>query len=120
MLQTPTRFGANTKSFISGIRREYFLEKRGRFHVHQIVFYFAAVWMTGLLAVSVAAVIGVRSTAGRILALDLLTLILVALLVLYSDTTLSPHYLDAALILSILAFVGTVAAARYHGERKIF
>jgi len=88
--------------------------------VHQIVFYFAAAWMTVLLAVSVAAVIGVRSTAGRILALDLLTLILVALLVLYSDTTLSPHYLDAALILSILAFVGTVAAARYHGERKIF
>jgi len=88
--------------------------------LHEIVFYFAAVWMTGLLAVSVAAVIKVRSTAGRILALDMLTLILVALLVLYADANRSPYYLDAALILALLAFVGTVAAARYHGQRKIF
>ena len=88
--------------------------------MHEIVFYGAMAWMTGLLAVSVAAVIKVRSTAGRILALDMLTLILVALLVLYADANRSPYYLDAALILSLLAFVGTVAAARYHGERKMF
>jgi len=88
--------------------------------LHEIVFYVAMVWMTGLLAVSVAAVIRVRSTASRILALDMLTLILVALLVLYADASRSPYYLDAALILALLAFVGTVAAARYHGERRIF
>ena len=88
--------------------------------MHEIVFYFAAAWMTGLLAISVAAVIKVRSTAGRILALDMLTLILVALLVLYADANRSPYYLDAALILALLAFIGTVAAARYHGQRKIF
>jgi len=88
--------------------------------LHELVFYFAAAWMTGLLAISVAAVIKIRSTAGRILALDMLTLILVALLVLYADANRSPYYLDAALILALLAFVGTVAAARYHGQRKIF
>lgn len=88
--------------------------------MHELVFYFAAAWMTGLLAISVAAVIKIRSTAGRILALDMLTLILVALLVLYADANRSPYYLDAALILALLAFVGTVAAARYHGQRKIF
>lgn len=88
--------------------------------MHEIVFYLAFVWMTILLVVSVAAVIRLSTTAGRILALDTLTLILVALLVLYSDAFRSPHYLDAALILSLLAFLGTVAAARYHGERKIF
>lgn len=88
--------------------------------MHEIVFYLAAAWMTGLLAVSVAAVIKVRSTAGRILALDMLTLILVALLVLYADATRSPYYLDAALILALLAFIGTLVAARYHGQRKIF
>ncbi len=88
--------------------------------MHEIVFYFAAAWITGLLAVSVAAVIKVQSTAGRILALDMLTLILVALLVLYADANRSPYYLDAALILALLAFIGTVAAARYHGQRKIF
>ncbi len=88
--------------------------------MHEIVFYLAAAWMTGLLAVSVAAVIKVRSTAGRILALDMLTLILVALLVLYADANRSPYYLDAALILALLAFIGTLVAARYHGQRKIF
>ena len=88
--------------------------------MHTVVSYFAFAWMTVLLAVSVAAVIRLPTTAGRILALDTLTLILVALLVLYADALRSPYYLDAALILALLAFIGTVAAARYHGERKIF
>jgi multicomponent Na+:H+ antiporter subunit F len=88
--------------------------------LHEIVFYLAVAWMTGLLAVSVAAVIRVRSTAGRILALDMLTLILVALLVLYAAANRSPYYLDAALILALLAFIGAQVAARYHGQRKIF
>jgi multisubunit Na+/H+ antiporter MnhF subunit len=88
--------------------------------LHEIVFYAAAAWMTVLLAVAVVAVIRVSETAGRILALDLLTLILVALLVLYGDANRSAYYLDAALILALLAFVGTLAAARYYGERRIF
>jgi multisubunit Na+/H+ antiporter MnhF subunit len=50
--------------------------------LHEIVFYVAFVWMTVLLVVGVTAVIRLRSTAGRILALDMLTLILIALLVL--------------------------------------
>ena len=88
--------------------------------MHEVIFYLAFVWMTGLFVVGVAAVIRLPTTAGRILALDTLTLILVALLVLYADALRSPYYLDAALILALLAFIGTVAVARYHGERKIF
>ncbi len=88
--------------------------------MHEIVFYLAAAWMTLLLVVSVAAVIFLRSTAGRILALDMTTLILVALLVLYADANRSPYYLDAALVLSLLAFLATLALARYYGERRIF
>ena len=88
--------------------------------MHEIVFYLAFVWMTILLVVSAAAVIWLRSTAGRILALDLLTLILVALLVLYADSERSSYYMDAALVLSLLAFLATLAFARYHGERRIF
>ncbi len=88
--------------------------------MHEIVFYAAAAWMTVLLVVAVVAVIGLSSTAGRILALDTLTLILVALLVLYGDADGSAYYLDAALILALLAFVGTLAASRYYGEREIF
>jgi multicomponent Na+:H+ antiporter subunit F len=88
--------------------------------LHEIVFYLAAAWMTLLLVVSVAAIIFLRSTAGRILALDMTTLILVALLVLYADANRSPYYLDAALVLSLLAFVATLALARYYVERRIF
>ena len=88
--------------------------------MHELVFYVAMTWMTVLLAVGVVAVIKISSTAGRILALDMLTLILAALLVLYGVAERTPHYLDAALILSLLAFVGTLATARYYGERKIF
>lgn len=88
--------------------------------MHEIVFYLAFVWMTSLLVVSAATVVRLRSTAGRILALDLLTLILVALLVLYANSERSSYYMDAALILSLLAFLATLVLGRYHGERRIF
>jgi multicomponent Na+:H+ antiporter subunit F len=88
--------------------------------MHEIVFYLAFAWMTVLLVVSAAAVIRLRSTASRILALDMLSLILVALLVLYADANRSPYYLDAALVLSLLAFVATLALSRYYGERRLF
>jgi multicomponent Na+:H+ antiporter subunit F len=88
--------------------------------LHEIVFYVAAAWTTVLLAVTVVAVISVPTTAGRILALDTLTLVLVAFLVLYGNARDTSYYLDAALILALLAFIGTLAAARYYGERKIF
>ena len=88
--------------------------------MHEIIFYLAFAWMTVLLVVGVAAVIRLRSTASRILALDMTTLILVALLVLYADANRSSYYLDAALVLALLAFIGTLALARYYGERRIF
>jgi multicomponent Na+:H+ antiporter subunit F len=88
--------------------------------VHEIVFYIAFVWMTVLLVVGAAAVIRLTSTAARILALDMLTLILAALLILYADANRSSYFMDAALILSLLAFVGTLVLGRYHGERRIF
>lgn len=88
--------------------------------MHTVVFYVAVGWMTVLLVVSVISTIRLRATASRILALDTLTLVLVGLLVLFSVIFQTAYYLDAALILALLAFVSTIAAARYHGERKIF
>ena len=43
-----------------------------------------------------------------------------AVLVLWSDAEGVSFYLDAALILSMLAFISTLAAARFHGEGKVF
>ncbi len=88
--------------------------------MHEIVFFVAVVWLTALLGASVIGVARARSTASRILALDMLVLILVALLVVVADAERSAVYLDAALMLTILSFVATLAAARYHAEGRIF
>lgn len=88
--------------------------------MHEAVFYGAALWMTGLLALSVVSVIRARSSLTRILALDMTILILIALLVLLSASLGVSYYLDAALMLALLSVIATIAAARYHSEGKLF
>lgn len=87
--------------------------------MHDIVFYIALVWMLGLLLATLVLVIRGDSTMTRILALDALTLVLTALLILYSTTTDSSYYLDAALLLALLSFMSTMAAARYYSEGRL-
>ncbi|HLF67701.1 MAG TPA: monovalent cation/H+ antiporter complex subunit F [Gaiellaceae bacterium] len=84
--------------------------------MHTIVFTAASVWMTVLLAISIVLVIRARSIPSRILSLDMAVLISVALLVLVSDVDRVPYFLDAALVLALLSFSATLAAARYHEE----
>ncbi len=88
--------------------------------MHEVVFNVAALWLTALVIVCAVLVLRARSTASRILALDTLVLLLVGLLVLWSDAEGVPYFLDAALVLSVLGFVATLAAARFHGEGRIF
>jgi multicomponent Na+:H+ antiporter subunit F len=88
--------------------------------VHEIVFYAAALWMSVLFGVSVVLVARARSVLSRILALDMLILILIALLVLFADATRTSYYLDAALVLALLSVLATVAGSRLHGEGKLF
>jgi multicomponent Na+:H+ antiporter subunit F len=88
--------------------------------VHELVFYAAALWMTGLLVVCVLLVIRARAALARILALDMTILILVALLVLFSDSRRVPYFLDAALMLALLSMIATIAAARYHATGRLF
>ena len=88
--------------------------------MHEAVFYAAVLWMTGLLGVSVFLVVRARSSLSRILALDMLILILIAELVLFAAATRSSYYLDAALALSLLGIAATIAASRYHAEDEPF
>lgn len=87
--------------------------------MNEIVFYIALVWMLGLLLAALVVVIRGDSTMTRILALDALTLVLTALLILYSTTTESSYYLDAALLLALLSFMSTMAVARYYSEGRL-
>ena len=88
--------------------------------MHELVFQVAAVWLTGLVIACAVLVLRSRTTASRILALDTLVLLLVGLLVLWSYAEGVAYFLDAALVLSLLGFVATLAAARFHGEGQIF
>lgn len=49
----------------------------------------------------------------RVVALDALSLLLVSFIVLYSVASGVGAYLDAAIVLSLVAFLGTVAFARF-------
>lgn len=88
--------------------------------MHEIVFLGAALWMAVLLSISLLTVVRARSSLTRVLALDMVTLLLIALLILYSDSRKEGYYLDAALVLALLSFASTIAAARYHSEGEIF
>lgn len=85
-----------------------------------IVFYAAMVWMIVLLIIAVIMVIRAPTALSRVLAVDALSLVSAALLVLYSTTTESSFYLDAALVLSLLSFLSTIAASSYYSQGHLF
>lgn len=88
--------------------------------MHLVVFYIAIVWLGLLFVASLLYMIRVSSTATRILVLDTMGLLLTTLLALFTRVTNNPFYLDAALFLALLAFISTLAAARYYQEGKLF
>jgi multisubunit Na+/H+ antiporter MnhF subunit len=88
--------------------------------MHPLLLALATFWIAALLGIILVHVIRTRSQLTRILALDTLTLILVAFLALYADATDSSYALDAALVVALLSFVGTLAAARYHSRGGLF
>ncbi len=78
----------------------------------EIVIVVALACVVGLLAVGAAVLLRARDVLERIVALDLLTVICVALLALLAYLRGVSYYLDAALALSALSFVATLAAVR--------
>lgn len=88
--------------------------------MHEAVLYIGLVLLVVLLGACAARVVRAPTTASRILALDTLILVLIALLTLFSILEQVPYFLDAALILAVLGFIATLAAARYHARRRLF
>ena len=82
------------------------------------IFYGAIAWMALLLGLCVLQIARAPTTAQRILALDLLTLVLIGLLALVAGEDGRSYALDAALALALLSFLATLAAARYLGDRR--
>ncbi len=84
------------------------------------IFYIAIVWVAILLGVVVLRLATAETAAQRILALDLLTLVLIGLLALAAGEDQRSYALDAALALALLGFVATLAACRYYEDRRPF
>lgn len=88
--------------------------------MHDVVFNIAVIWLVVLASLCVVMIARARSGLVRVLALDTLTLVLIAVLVIYSVTTGTAYYIDGAVVLALISFVSIVAAVRYHGERRLF
>jgi multicomponent Na+:H+ antiporter subunit F len=85
-----------------------------------VMFYIAIVWVAVLLGVVVVHLTTAKTIGQRILALDLLTLVLIGLLALAASDDQRSYALDAALALALLGFVATLAACRYYEDRRPF
>ena len=88
--------------------------------MHVVVFYAGIGWLAVLLGVCAVRVVRAPTSAQRILALDLLVLVLIGLLALVAGRDADSYPLDAALALALLSFVATLAAARYSGGGSPF
>ncbi len=88
--------------------------------IHEAVFAVAALWLTVLVLACLAVLLRSRSDGSRILALDTLVLMLIGLLVLWSASEAVSYFLDAALLLAALGFIGTLAAARFYTRGRLF
>lgn len=88
--------------------------------MHEIAFEIATLWLGLLIVPCLILVLRAETSATRILALDTLTLLLIGLLVLWSATEGVSYFLDAALLLALLGFIATLAAARYYGAGRLF
>ncbi len=58
------------------------------------------------------------SIADRVIALDLLITTGIGIIAIYSITTNQPTFLDIAMILALIAFLGTVAFSYYLEKRN--
>lgn len=88
--------------------------------MHEVIFYISTTWLALLLAITVGLVFRARTATRRLLALDMLVLILIGQLALFADRHGVSYFLDAALILALLAFVASIAIAQYIENERLF
>lgn len=80
----------------------------------------ALVWSGLLLVAGGVRLLRDRDVVSATIALSWLGTLLVILLAVISFRSESPYYLDAALAVGLLSFVGTLATLRYHRRGTTF
>lgn len=78
---------------------------------------FVALGLSGVtVLLAVVRLVKGPSTADRVVALDLLSAVAVGIMAAWSVAADDPVYLDVALLVALVAFLGTVAFAAYAEE----
>jgi multisubunit Na+/H+ antiporter MnhF subunit len=85
-----------------------------------VVVYAALVIHIGLLAVCVWRVWRGENVIDRLLGADVFGTLVMGVLVLVALITLDSRYIDVALALAALGFIGTIALARFIADRQVF
>lgn len=88
--------------------------------IHETIFTGATLVLALLVLPCIVLILRSRSISSRIIALDTLVLVVIAMLVMWADAEDDPFFLDAALLLALLGFIGSLAAARFHGRGRLF
>ena len=88
--------------------------------VLSVVIYAALIIHLGLLAVCVWRVWRGENVIDRLLGADVFATLVLGVLVLVALITLDSRYIDVALGLAALGFIGTIALARYIADRQVF
>ena len=83
-----------------------------------LVLQIALGWLLALFFVLLLIVARASSFLNRILALDTVSLVVIAILTVIAQLRAAPFYLDAALALALLSFVATLAAVHYHKHEE--
>ncbi|TGC07908.1 cation:proton antiporter [Methanolobus halotolerans] len=80
------------------------------------MFTFAITFMVLAIVPCIYRIIKGPTIPDRVVALDAMTVVIVVMLAIYSFDRGSAFFMDVALVLSIIAFVGTVTIAKYLDE----
>ena len=86
--------------------------------LHYAVYISFALLFAGLLLTFLRLLKG-PSIADRVVAIDLFTMFAMGIIVTYSFITGQTIYLNAAFVMALVAFIGTVAFARYLEKRAL-
>lgn len=88
--------------------------------MHDVVLELALYWLLGLAGACIALVVASPAAVTRIIVVDLLTTILIGALIVHASAERSPHFVAAAVVLSLLSFAVTLAATRFLGWGSIY
>ncbi|AEH60893.1 multisubunit sodium/proton antiporter, MrpF subunit (2.A.63.1) [Methanosalsum zhilinae DSM 4017] len=85
-----------------------------------ILLNFALTFMAFALVPCIYRIIRGPTIPDRVVALDAMAMVIVVMLGVFSYVRDSVYFMDAALVLAIIAFVGTIAIAKYIDKGVVF